>query len=219
MAGVWTRNYTNALANFFAGPFWTSESGTPITGTASYASNNLTFRAKNGNYYKIANTQNWNGYAAYSVPASRVAFMLAYMQYDDNASNFTSSTPMKIQLGSGANSGDLYEAYQLNNPILSGLSLPSYSPPVSVTYDSANHKYTKTYSFGISNTSSSNKTISELGIYALLGINSSGTQGPSYAGLVYYDTFEPITLEPYESVVITISQSFPLINYQDYPVV
>lgn len=217
MAGVWTRNYTNILASFFAGPE-NLVGGSLNEGTASYGSNNLTVRSKDGRYYKIACNPHATGYAGYEWPSYVTANMHFRMNYDNN-SNYFYNYDTKIQLGSGANTGDLYETYQLNNPITSGLTMSNQTPPFTVVYDSTNHKYTRSASFGITNTSNSNKNISELAIMVLPLSTNSNSYGAEQATIIYYDTFETITLEPYESVVITISQSFPLINYQPYPTV
>lgn len=204
MAGVWTRNYTNMLALLFAGPV-----GEYNSGTNTYSDTNLAIKNWAGQYIKPQNSAWLEAGASRQNNAPEImAGMITRFNYIHYIG--TSGGGMGIFCGSGAQTGDLYEAYTLDQPITSGLSLSTGEPPISVTYDSTNHKYTRTYSLGITNTSASNKTISEIALIAYTGPYTEGA-------VIYYDTFEPITLEQYESVVITISQSFPLINYQPYP--
>lgn len=209
--GTWTRNYTNILASFFAGP----SAGTHTGGTASYTSSNLTAHLTDGTYRKINNNNN-ECYNAESAPQAVTARMAAYAQLNLASSSATLSRGdyVYIAVGSGSVEGDTYDISALNAPITSGLTLASSRPTVTVEYDSTNHKYTKTYSYGITNTSNGNISIRELALETVVGGGYNYYDCPA---IIYYDTFEAITLEPYESIVVTISQSFPLINYEPYP--
>lgn len=204
---TWTRNYSNFLASYFAGPEVSATGG-----TAEYTSSNLTVRNASGDYIKIANTLLYpSSVYFYNVPSIVVSKLQNYAEVKTNYS--ISADKIGIVLGKGTYAGDEYEAFALADIITSGLGMATNRPSQTVTYDDVNHKYTKTFSFGITNTSNENISISELGLIA----SPYGTQSNSTGALIYYDTFETITLEPYESVVITISQSFPLINYEPYP--
>lgn len=214
MAGVWTRNYTNLMAGFFGNANVTPENSY-ASGNPEYTSSNLTVRCTNGNYYKVAYASGY--YPDYRYQPVGIGAMMnnRFMLLTNN--NESVMDYLGVMFGSSSLTGDFYEAYQLANIITSGLSLSNSTPPITCEYDSTNHKYTRTFSLGITNVSNSNITISEVAITAQVS-KRGGSAYSTYPAILYYDTFDPITLEPYESIVLTLSQSFPLINYQPYPV-
>ena len=215
MAGVWTRNYSNMLAGFF-GSGIQSDENIETTAQPLYSDSNLAIRVVTGAYYKVAYRSGYAPHYQYN-PIALPCMMQNRFQLLTSILGSQSNEYIGIMLGSSANTGDFYEVHQLASIITSGLTLASSQPPITTSYDATNHKYTRTFSLGVTNTSNSNITVSEVAVCGAI-TRAGGSSHSATSAILYYDAFEPITLEPYESVVITLSQSFPLINYQPYPV-
>ena len=183
MAGVWTRNYTNLLACCFGMEH--KDSWTPTTLSvqpSDYSNDTIYFRYSSSAWYPCKGI-NTNGsgtgsniYAINYMACTSVSLPFSGV-YGRNpqaygASGTNCRCEIGIQCGSGSlGSANIYDAYDLNTPITSGLSMSAPVPEVTTTYDSTYHKYTKTTSFGISNVSSNNISISEIGLYKELYLN------------------------------------------------
>lgn len=105
-----------------------------------------------------------------------------------------------------------YDDYVLENPITSGLTLVSASGTLTqpTSYDSVTHHISSTRSFTVNNSSASPITISEFGIYAPYTDNAS-------CCLIYRDVLAtPITLNPSESCIISLTRDAEVYNYTPY---
>lgn len=196
MAGVWTRNYTNALANLLGGGLATANSA-----GGNYATNNISVRNNNGSYVAIGGSIN-NAYVA----------VLPYMlnAYYMGGGGTISSGYVRLQCGNGTTPAS-YDDYALESPS-SNFTLSQNNIEVSkFVYDAEGHTYSTTRRFVIQYTGSSPYDLSEFGLF----MNCTYSSG--VLCLLYHDVFEPITLNQYESVVIEMTQTFPLINYEPYP--
>lgn len=115
-----------------------------------------------------------------------------------------STTNWNIAFGTGTTAPD-YDDYCMEN-FVEGFTVSQSNIFVSqYDYDETSHTYSSTKRYVLQYTGSSELTITEFGLFV------------AYA-MIYHEVFDtPITLNQYESVVIELTQSFPLVNYQPYP--
>lgn len=125
-----------------------------------------------------------------------------------------SSIGVAFVIGIGSGSTPVtYDDYNLETPITSGITLVSASGTLisQTDVDSAHHvKSQRNYT--INNSSSSNITISEFGIYLPYEVSSS----PAVC-LAYREVLDsPVTLAPSESFIISFSRDAEVYNYTPY---
>ena len=201
MSGVWTRNYTNCLAQQLGGAnLYPSGSG------ATYANDNLSIRTYDGNYHAISSSVNFPtqfpylANVAYHAPSRR-----HYSTGGTNAPFFC--------FGTGDTEAS-YDDYTIESAI-TNFTLSQGNVQVSkYVYDETSHTYSTTYRFVCQYTGSSEITINEM----IIGTQMYFAGDYRYDGILYREVFDtPITVNQYESVVIELTQSFPLVNYEPYP--
>ena len=124
----------------------------------------------------------------------------------------SSAVTFGIGVGSGS-TAVTYDDYNLETPITSGITLVAASGTLisQTEVDSAHHvKSQRNYT--INNSSNSNITISEFGIY--LPFNDASN--PSIC-LAYREVLDsPVTLAPSESFIISFSRDAEVYNYTPY---
>ncbi len=198
MAGVWTRNYTNYMASFLGGANLTADGG-----GATYSSNNLSVRTYDGNYHAFGSA-NFPGQFPYM---SQITYRVPGRPY------YTQPGGAIICFGTG-DTAPTYDDYTIESGV-SNFTVSQANVLVSkFVYDSEAHTYSTTYRFVCQYTGSSPVTLKEM----VLGCQMWFSSDYRYDGIFYREVFdEPITVNQYESVVIELTQSFPLINYQPYP--
>ena len=134
-----------------------------------------------------------------------------YVTFTDMNQN---AAPSGIYIGSG-NTPATADDYTLESQITSGLS--AQSPSTVFGYDNATNEVTLSYVLTLTNTSSSDITVSELGITDecyfgdVLGGNISGT-GNSYKRSILMDRTileSPVTIEPSGSAVLHYTFKYP----------
>lgn len=191
MAGVWTRNYSNMLAYQLSGAGYECDYY-----NADYATNNLTVKLTNGSIRKAQGS----GGVIYFPKGSYSSW--AY------GNNYTSGGQLSMQVGTG-DTEPTYEDYVLEVPS-SNFTISQNGLLVSkFVWDATAKTFATTVRFVVQYTGSSEITVKEFGIFC-------ATQWGS--ALIYREVFdEPITLNQYESIVLDVTQAFPIINYQPYP--
>ena len=200
MAGVWTRNYSNLLA-------WQlgSAQNVPNAGNETYSDDNLSFKSCGGNIIKAGGLQN----------LSPITFpKLDNLQYRVPNNNYTSTNyyaPI-ICFGTG-DTAPSFEDYNIESGV-SSFTVSQRNIVVSkLHYDSTAHTYSTTYRFVLQYTGSPEITLKEMVIGGTCGVTS-----PSRDVIIYREVFDtPITVNQYESIVVELTQAFPIINYEPYP--
>lgn len=207
MAGIWTRNYYNALTAL-------ALCDTPTTSTATPTDYTPPIRLRNpsGSYVTPKNEgfiTSYNGtdyiynYIAFGQPLFVGKLTTAY-----GISITGNGALIGVSFGTGITPAT-YEDYKLENEITSGLTLVSGSGVLTqaTTLDGTHLKSTR--SFTVTNSSASDITLSEFGISIAFGIYN--------AFLVYREVFDtPITLHPSESIVIDFNRDAEPFNYTPY---
>ena len=189
MSGVWTRNYSNAMADWLGGG-----KTQPASAGASYNNNNLSIKNFSGN----------------------LLFPSSILGYMDNLPNLYevvyghTSNGCGIEFGTGTTAPS-FDDYRVQTP-LSSFTVSQRNINVNtLNWDSETKQYSTTRRFVVQYTGSSEVTIREFGIYV-----KSASDGSNV--LIYREVFDtPITVNQYESVVIELTQAFPIINYEPYP--
>lgn len=197
MAGVWTRNYSNGLACALGGGNINS-----VSWNAYYGDQNIAVRSWEGNYHKASGNfpiYCWGGNAGGAI----------YVQSGTQGSN---STNPYIQFGTG-DTAPTYDDYTLEEPVTSNFTISQSNVSVEEhKWDATNHKYYSTRRYVVQYSGASPITIKEIGLF---GAISDNYDKPC---LVYREVLDtPITLNQYESIIIELTQSFPIINYAPYP--
>lgn len=211
---MWTRNWFNFLTALFYGDTTSTSGSTP----SDY---NPPIRARlvSGGYIAIgtehysqsfANTQceNGNGYWA------TLALGKAGVSYQANPTSTT--TELCIGFGSGSTPAT-YDDYRLETPISAGLTLVARAGILknASAYNSDNNKYGALRNFTINNSSGSSITIREIGLFGPMGWDGSGNN--MYPAMIYREVLdEPITLDPSESVIVSITREGTPLNYIPY---
>ena len=189
MSGVWTRNYSNAMANWLGGG-----RTQPASSSASYNNNNLSVKNFSGNL-------------------SAASYILVYIDTLPNLYDVAyghTSIGCGIEFGTGT-TAPTFDDYRVQSPLSSFTVSQKNINVNTLNWDGDTKQYSTTRRFVVQYTGSSEITIREFGIYARSGYDGSNV-------LIYREVFDtPITVNQYESVVIELTQAFPIINYEPYP--
>lgn len=196
MAGVWTRNYYNMLTAAVLADDQLSSSSTPTDYDPP-----IRVRYSNGSYAQIQTSRNnWTPEFQRVLYTGKILNMVYGVGTAD----------CSIMLGSGTNA-PTYDDYHLQTPISSGLTLTNAAGTLTqqTQYDAVTHHISSKRSFTIQNTSASNITVNEVGLYFAYGMGNSA--------LLYREVFDaPIVLEPSESIIITFNRDGEVYNYTPY---
>lgn len=211
---MWLRNYYNCLT----GALLTDDTLTSSTPPTDY---NPPIMAKNTSAQSFSPYYQFLSNAISSSTYSEYGYALAILYIGKERCKYGTAditNPVGIWCGTGT-TPVTYEDYTLESPINSGLTIVSNSGTLrqQTQYNSSNNHYSTKRSFTINNSSTSNITISEIGISVCVPYQS--TYAISYYGvLVYREVLDtPITLAPSESIVVTFEKDAEIYNYTPYP--
>ena len=204
MAAGFTRNFYNALTATQLGAYVGNNTTPPTDYTPP-----IRLRLPNGNYNNLdlENTSYTNPSAKYFTPLRMGKDAFGLMT---GLMSWTGTGPFSFGFGSGSAAFD-YDDYKLDTLITSGLTLGDVYGAVSEqsTLIGSDH-YESEKSYTITNTSASNITVTEFGIFA----TNLGSSNPA---LMYRDVFDdPIVLAPSESIVVFFKRSGEIYNYVPY---
>lgn len=202
MTGIWTRNYYNLLTSqILCDDTQTSSSqpssydppvmlrtvagawyNSPLSDSAAMGyTKNLLFNGKGEGRY---------GWAANVIPGGGFG----------------------VGFGSGSTPAS-YDDYALQSPISSGISGGSVTGALTQAsaYDSDTHKISSIRSYTFTNSSASNITVRELGLFTRPISMSTNIV------MIYHEVFdEDIVLEPGESIILDIKREAEVFNYIPY---
>ena len=206
---MWTRNYYNLLTASLLGDTTATSASAP-----SDYNPPIRIRLPNGNYATAA-CENGGGEANYMsrkieylMNPGKAPLSLIYSEPYDYA-----ALGCYIAFGSGSTPA-AYDDYKMSSIANVG-SLASVNGVLqqASAYNSETHKYSSKRSFTVTNGSATPKTVTEFGIY-LPG--SYYNTNYNYFCMVYHESFEAITLEQGESIIITFDRNANVFNYTPY---
>jgi hypothetical protein len=200
--GVWTRNYDNIITAFYGHGIQTAQDE---NGTASYTENNLTIKNVSGIFKKILTK---------SIDYLTTSFLLKTNGIFYNGSGTLALTQLGIGCGTGL-TAENYEDYKLETSITAGLALVSADPARTQYYDTVTHKYSWKRIFSLQNTTLSNITVSEVGLF--INVTATAHGGGYVPSLIYRDCFEAVILEPNDILLIEVQEGMIIPNYTPYP--
>lgn len=182
---MFLRNYYNYLACLATGVI--------STDTTTFGDGHINFKTKSGTLSSIAN----NASGAYF----STGFCTMLKEYGASGSG-DSSGCSRLVFGTGT-TAPTYEDFDLENPIMSNILKSSFVAGTP-TYDSSSKKFTNTLTFLLTNQSTTEMTITEIGIF------SAGSSF-NYAVLFYREILvSPIVLTAGQSVTATINLEYQM---------
>lgn len=125
--------------------------------------------------------------------------------------NATAFGYISCQLGSGQ-ATDEYTAVELASPILSGFTIQNLA--TGTQFDSEENKHKKTLSISLVNSSSSDITVSEFGLFMRCAeyFSNGFTDSSISPALVFYERFSPATISSGAIFRIVIEQEMPVLE-------
>lgn len=208
---MWTRNYYNLLTAAILGD-------SPDTSTSQPTDYTPPIRVKYGTgtyssvtpYEYLADQSSGEGVnfkTLFTIGKGRAVLVTS------NSANIDANK-FGLSVGTGSTPAT-YEDYRMESIISSGVSIVNTDGTLTTPSELLpGNKYHSKRSFTINNTSVSNITINEVGIWAPNTMSSSS--GPAI--LVYHEVLDtPVTLAPSESMIIAFDREATIYNYTPYP--
>ena len=206
MAGVWTRNYYNLLTALILGNMDDNTATTPSDYTPP-----IKIRGTNGTYY-TAKTCEANNPSNYPKIIEILKNTQAVLMTNENQDLFSYSSYCTFMFGNGS-AALSYDDYKLGNAFSSNLTYSGTAQAQASAFDSDTHEYSSAQQYTFTNGTSSNITVTEMGIYIPYRNNNNDWR----PALVYRELFDsPIVLAPGESIIVTGIRNGEVFNYTPY---